>query len=197
LADTSIALNRPHIQPGQWCQLRSVFHVSNADVPRGARLKLRLLIPAQSTILLDQVLLSPTDAIEGWDPEVVHLLRNMRLSVLRFPGGNFVSGYHWQDGIGPIEQRPGKPNPAWPEWEPNHVGTNEWLTLCELVGAEPMICVNAGNGSPEEAANWVRYCNDPMTTEWGQLRAAHGHPTPYHIRLWEVGNELWGNFQVG
>src|SRR5690606_22419917 len=70
------------------------------------------------------------------------------------------------------------------------------LTLCELVGAEPMICINAGNGAVEEAVNWVRYCNDPPHTEWGRRRAANGHPTPYNVRLWEVGNELWGTFQI-
>src|SRR5690606_13059468 len=120
-----------------------------------------------------------------WDPEVVQLLRDAKVSVLRFPGGNFASGYHWEDGVGPIERRPEKPNPAWAEWEPNHVGADEWLALCELIGAEPLICVNAGNGTPEEAANWVRYCNDPETTPWGQKRAANGHPAPYNVRLWE------------
>src|SRR5690606_9363482 len=99
-------------------------------------------------------------------------------------------------GIGPIEKRPEKPNPAWPEWEANRVGPDELLTPCELISAEPMICVNAGNGTPEGAGDWARYCNDPVTTEWGRLRAASGHPAPCNVRLWEVGNELWGSFQV-
>jgi alpha-N-arabinofuranosidase len=197
LSTTTIPLDRPGWPQGQWHQVGAMLYVANTEVPQGARLKFRILIPAHTSLLLDQALLFPTDAIAGWDPEVVRLLRDMNLTVLRFPGGNFVSGYHWQDGVGAMASRPEKPNPAWSEWEPNHVGTNEWLTLCELVGAEPVICVNAGNGSPQEAADWVRYCNDPVSTPWGQRRAADGHPAPYHVHLWEIGNELWGDFQIG
>jgi alpha-N-arabinofuranosidase len=101
------------------------------------------------------------------------------VSLLRFPGGNFVSGYRWRDGVEPVDGRPVKPNPAWEGVEWNEVGTNEWLRFCELVGAEPMICVNAGDGTPEEAAAWVRYCR------------GRG------VRLWEVGNELYGSWQIG
>ncbi len=181
---------------GKWTKLRALLKVRNKDLPAGSRLKFRIIIDQPGTIYFDQAQLFPNDSIEGWDPEVVDLLRQLKVSILRFPGGNFVSGYHWQDGIGPIESRVEKPNPAWPEWESNHVGTDEWLTLCELIGAEPLICVNAGNGSAEEAANWVRYCNDPITTEWGKRRAQNGHAAPYNVRLWEVGNELWGKFQI-
>lgn len=196
LGEQTIELDRPHLGGGGWQKVRGVLRVPRGGVPKGARLKLRILVRGLQAIDLDLAQLFPTDAICGWDPDVVRLLREMKLSVLRFPGGNFSSGYHWKDGIGPVERRPEKPNPAWPEWEPNRVGVDEWLTLCELVGAEPLICVNAGNGTPEEAADWVRYCNDPETTEWGRLRAANGHPAPYNVRLWEVGNELWGSFQI-
>lgn len=196
LGETTIELDRPHLGDGDWQKVRGVLRVSQSGVPKGARLKLRLLVRGLEQIDLDLAQMFPTDAVCGWDPEVVQLLREMKTSVLRFPGGNFTSGYHWKDGIGPVEQRPEKPNPAWPEWESNRVGVDEWLTLCELIGAEPMICVNAGNGTPQDAADWVRYCNDPVTTEWGRLRAANGHPAPYNVRLWEVGNELWGSFQI-
>ena len=142
-------------------------------------------------------LLLPDDHLEGWDPEVVGFLRAARLPLLRFPGGNFASGYHWRDGVGPAEDRPVLPNPAWPEVEWNHVGTDEWLRLCELVGCEPLICVNAGDGTPEEAAAWVQYCNAAPDTPLGAWRALNGHPAPYGVRLWEVGNELYGSWQVG
>lgn len=197
LGEERVALGTATIVPGTWAKIRTILRVQSAGVPKGARLKLRLAVDGPGTVDLDCAKLFPTDAICGWDPDVVRLLRAMKTSVLRFPGGNFSSGYHWKDGIGPVERRPEKPNPAWPEWEPNHVGVDEWLTLCELIGAEPLICVNAGNGSPGEAADLVRYCNDPETTEWGRLRAANGHPAPYNVRLWEVGNELWGSFQIG
>ena len=81
--------------------------------------------------------------------------------------------------------------------EPNHVGTGEWLRLCELTGAEPLICVNAGDGSPEEARRWVEYCNGSTNTPMGKQRAGNGHPEPYHVRYWEIGNELWGRWQIG
>lgn len=196
LGEEQIDLGTRVIGAGTWSKVRCLLRVNAAGVSKGARLKLRLLVAGPGTVDLDVAQLFPTDALCGWDPEVVQLLRDMKTSVLRFPGGNFSSGYHWKDGIGPVERRPERPNPAWPEWEPNHVGTDEWLTLCELIGAEPLICVNAGNGTPEAAAEWVRYCNDPETTEWGRLRAANGHPAPYNVRLWEVGNELWGSFQI-
>lgn len=191
-------VNLDKVRSGSWTKIRTIIDVSkNYNVPKGARLKFRFLLKEPGTIRLDQALLFPTDAIDGWDPELVNLLKEAKISVLRFPGGNFVSGYNWQDGIGPIENRPEKPNPAWAEWEPNHVGTDEWMNLCKLIDAEPLICVNAGNGTPENAANWIRYCNDAPTTEWGKLRADNGNVEPYNVKLWEVGNELWGEFQIG
>lgn len=186
----------PETKPNTWLQLESILKIENKNIPAGARFKFRIIVQSPGIYLFDQAQLFPTDSIYGWDPEVIDLLREAKISVLRFPGGNFVSGYNWQDGIGPLEKRPEKPNPAWPEWECNHVGTDEWLKFCELVGAEPMICVNAGNGNAEEASNWVKYCNDPVKTKWGKLRAKNGHPTPYNVLLWEVGNELWGDFQI-
>lgn len=88
-------------------------------------------------------------------------------------------------------------NPAWGGAEPNHVGTDEWLAFCEMTGCEPLICINAGNGTPEEAAQWVEYCNGGSDTEYGKLRAKNGHPEPYGVRYWEIGNELWGDWQIG
>lgn len=158
---------------------------------------LRLWFEPNAEVALDRVALFPADHVEGWEPEVVEYMRAARLPMLRFPGGNFVSGYHWDDGVGSLDRRPALANPAWPEVEFNHVGTDEWLRLCELVGCEPLICVNAGNGSPDEARQWVAYCNDPPSTPLGRLRAENGHPESYNVRYWEVGNELYGGWQIG
>jgi len=152
---------------------------------------------ADANVVVDRALLRPDDHVHTADPEIVELLREMDLSVLRWPGGNFASGYHWEDGIGPVTERPTRPNPAWDAVESNLFGTDEFVALCEAVGCEPMICVNAGDGTPEEAARWVEYCNgDPEETEMGRLRAEHGHPEPYDVRYWEIGNEIYGPWQV-
>jgi len=158
---------------------------------------LRLSFEGGVKVELDRVLLFPSDHVDGWEPEVVAFLREAKLPMLRFPGGNFVSGYHWKDGVGPLDARPALPNPAWPEMEWNHVGTDEWLRLCELTGAEPFICNNAGNGTAEEARLWVEYTNGAMNTPMGRIRAANGHPEPYGVRYWEIGNELYGPWQIG
>ncbi len=150
-----------------------------------------------ANVVIDEVCLYPDDHVSTADPEIVDLLAALNLSALRWPGGNFVSGYHWRDGVGPIEERPTRPNPAWDGLETNLFGTDEFVALCEAVGCEPMICVNAGNGTPEEAARWVEYCNGSTDTEMGALRATHGHPEPYDVTYWEVGNELYGSWQIG
>ncbi len=165
--------------------------------PAGTPFQLCLEPAAAGVVELRRCLLLPDDHLDGWDPDVVRFLQEAHLSLLRFPGGNFASAYHWRDGVGPVEDRPVRPNPAWPEAEWNHVGTDEWLRLCELVGCQALICVNAGDGSAEEAAEWVEYCNGAPSTPMGALRALHGHPRPYGVRLWEVGNELYGSWQVG
>jgi alpha-N-arabinofuranosidase len=124
-------------------------------------------------------------------------LKQSRLPLLRWPGGNFVSAYHWEDGIGPSDARPTKPNYAWGGVETNLFGTDEFMDFCGAVGCEPMICVNAGSGTPEEAARWVQYCNGSVDSPMGQRRAAAGHSAPYNVRRWEIGNELWGRWQCG
>lgn len=171
-------------------KVEGTFEIGNPYV-------LRLGFEPGASLELDRVLLFPSDHVEGWEPEVVEYMRAARLPILRFPGGNFASGYHWEDGIGPPDNRPTLANPAWPEIEFNHVGTDEWLRLCELVRCEPLICINAGDGTPDEAGRWVAYCNDPPDTPMGRLRAANGHPEPYDVRYWEVGNELYGSWQIG
>jgi alpha-L-arabinofuranosidase len=174
-----------------------ILHIDRKRFPDDRLAALVIGTTDKGTVRLDRVELYPDDAIDGWDPEVVGLWKQAGVGLIRFPGGNFVSGYHWEDGVGPKEQRPALKNPAWYGCEFNLVGTDEWMRFCELIGAEAMICINAGNGTPEEAGNWVRYCNDPADSEFGKRRAANGHPEPYAIEVWEVGNELWGNWQIG
>ncbi len=164
---------------------------------KGTPLTLSVTAESPGELWLDQLFIFPADNIHGFDRDVVEFCRRGRLSLLRYPGGNFASGYHWQDGIGPVDRRPMRRNPAWHCPEYNHVGTDEFMAFCEAVGCEPMICVNAGNGTAEEAAQWVEYCNAPVETRFGALRARNGHPRPYGVRYWEIGNELYGRWQVG
>lgn len=151
---------------------------------------------APANVVLDRVLLYPDDHIDHLDPDVIRMLRDAKLPLLRWPGGNFVSGYHWRHGIGPVDARPTEANPAWESLEYNLFGTDEFMAFCRAVGCEPMICINAGNGTPQEAAEWVEYCNGSVDTPMGRLRAENGHPEPYGVRLWEIGNELDGRHQV-
>lgn len=129
--------------------------------------------------------------------DTLALIRALRPPVTRYPGGNFASGYHWEDGIGPVAQRPARYDAAWQATESNRVGTDEFMAFCAAVGTAPFLVVNDGSGTPEEAARWVAYCNEPPTTEQGRRRAANGHPEPYGVKLWGIGNEVWGRWQIG
>lgn len=134
-------------------------------------------------VLLDQASLLPADNIDGMDPAMIAMARAMKPSIVRF-GGNFTSAYHWRDGIGARDKRRTMLNIAWGMPESNQFGTDEFLRFCELVGAEPQIALNLGTGTPQEAASWVEYVNH----RWGHHQGG---------LLWELGNELWGTFQVG
>ncbi len=192
LAARELAVDTP-----DWRRHRLELAVRPGAVAKGTPLLFRIELTAPGAVWLDQITLFPADHVEGFDPDIIRMLRETRLPLLRFPGGNFVSGYHWEDGVGPVERRPTRRNPAWGDFEPNHVGTDEYMTLCRLVGCEPLICVNAGNGTAQEAAAWVEYANGPVNSRYGALRARHGHPEPYNVKLWEIGNELYGNWQIG
>jgi alpha-N-arabinofuranosidase len=133
----------------------------------------------------------------GCRTDVLAALAELRLSVMRYPGGNFASGYHWRDGVGPVDQRPTVRELAWQSIEPNRFGTDEFLALCGRTGWEPMLAVNLGTGTPEEARDWVEYCNAPAGTRVADQRVANGHPDPYGVRLWCLGNEMDGPWQLG
>jgi alpha-N-arabinofuranosidase len=129
--------------------------------------------------------------------DTVDLIKQLNPPMIRYPGGNFASGYHWEDGIGPKSDRPQRHDAAWQAEESNQVGTDEFLTFCELIGTEPCLVVNDGSGTPEEAARWVAYCNSPPNTEDGLKRSANGHHDPYNVKYWGIGNEVWGAWQIG
>ena len=143
------------------------------------------------------VSLMPADNVEGFRPEVVAALKQLRFGVLRFPGGNFVSSYEWRYGVGEIDKRPPIFDPVWHAVQPNDVGTDEFLSLCRLLGVDPYITVNAGFGDAWSARELVEYTNGTATTPMGKWRAANGHPQPYGVKFWGVGNEPWGDYQMG
>ncbi len=133
----------------------------------------------------------------GFRTDVLAALRRLRFTVMRYPGGNFASGYHWEDGIGPRHQRPLRIERAWDSREPNQIGTDEFMSLCRTMDWEPMLTVNLGSGTAEEARNWLEYCNGSTGTRYGDRRAVNGHPQPYGVKLWCLGNEMDGPWQIG
>lgn len=137
----------------------------------------------EGRVLVDEASLMPADNVDRMDPEIIAMAKAMKSPILRF-GGNFTSAYHWRDGIGPRDKRVTMLNIAWAMPEYNTFGTDEFLRFCELIGAQPQIALNLGSGTPEEAAGWVKYVNE----HWGDHQGG---------LLWELGNELWGTFQVG
>lgn len=162
--------------------------------------KLTLLFGGRGTVYLDQLSLEPADARGEVRADVEAMIRELHPSFLRWPGGNVAQDYHWQWGIGPRDQRPVWVNKAWSNApEPNDFGTDEYLALCERAGIEPSLTVNVeGAGeTAEEAAHWVEYVNGPATSTFGAMRAANGHPAPYHVRQWELGNEIFGAWVSG
>jgi alpha-N-arabinofuranosidase len=140
---------------------------------------------------------SPLSDAQGFRRDVLDAARLLRFPVLRWPGGNFVSGYHWLDGVGPIERRPRRSELAWYAEESNRFGTDEFIAYCRVLGTEPFICVNMGSGTMDETQAWVEYCNGSGNTSWANLRRQHGHPEPYRVRYWGLGNEMYGGWQIG
>lgn len=134
---------------------------------------------------------------DGFRQDVLALVRDLNLSHVRYPGGNFLSGYHWRDGVGPPETRPRRLDLAWHSVESNLVGINEFMAWCRKAGLSPMGAVNMGTGTPREAGELVEYCNYPGGTWLSDLRRKHGHETPHGIKLWCVGNEMDGPWQIG
>jgi len=133
----------------------------------------------------------------GFRNDVLTALRKLNMTTMRYPGGNFISGYHWMDGVGPRDRRPIVRELAWQCVETNQFGTDEFLRLSRLMNWEPMITVNLGTGTPEEACSWVEYCNSPAGTRFADLRSKFSSRDPYGVRLWCLGNEIDGPWQLG
>ncbi len=140
---------------------------------------------------------SPLSDENGFRKDVIEACKRIKVPMLRWPGGNFVSGYHWLNGVGPKDERPRLFELGWRSEESNRFGTDEFIEFCRLVGTEPWITVNAGSGTAEEACQWLEYCNRKGNTYYAKLREKNGHPEPYGVTYWSLGNELWGDFQIG
>jgi alpha-L-arabinofuranosidase len=161
-------------------------HTVTIDLPPGKLIPLEpadfvIQVKDDERVLVDQASIMPVDAVDGMDPDMLALAKGMKTPLVRF-GGNFTSAYHWRDGIGPRDKRVSMLNVAWGIPEYNQFGTDEFLRFCQLIGAQPQIALNLGSGTPAEAADWVRYVN----LHWSKHRGL----------LWELGNELWGDWNL-
>jgi alpha-L-arabinofuranosidase len=134
---------------------------------------------------------------QGFRTDVAREVKELGVPIIRYPGGNFVSGYDWLDGVGPKAQRPVVLDRAWNSLETNQFGTNEFIEWCGVVGAEPLLGMNFGTGTVEMAVAYVEYCNFPRGTRWSELRRSHGHEQPHNVRYWCLGNEMDGPWQIG
>jgi hypothetical protein len=157
----------------------------------------RLEIESASAVAIGTASLMPSDHIRGFRADTLALLRELDSPVYRWPGGNFVSGYDWRDGVGDRDRRPPRKNPAWLGIEHNDVGIHEFMDLCDLLKTEAYIAVNAGLGGVENAAAELEYVNGGAETPMGKLRTSHGRRDPWKVKFWGVGNEMYGSWQLG
>ena len=140
---------------------------------------------------------SPRADQNGFRTDVIREIKELGVPVMRYPGGNFVSGYNWLDGVGPKKQRPAVLERAWNSLETNQFGTNEFIDWCKRVGTEPLLAFNLGTSTPEMAVAYVEYCNVDKGTKWSELRRSHGYDPPHNVRAWCLGNEMDGPWQMG
>jgi len=159
--------------------------------------RLRIVGRGRGTFSIGTVSLMPADNIDGMRPDTLKLVKQLNSPVYRWPGGNFVSGYDWKDGIGDPDKRPPRKNPAWTGIEHNDFGIHEFIRFCREINTEPYIAVNSGLGGVKSAAEEVEYANGAADTTMGRLRAENGHPKPFGVKWWGIGNEMYGNWQLG
>jgi alpha-N-arabinofuranosidase len=188
----------------EWTRQSFILKPTHSDANGNFTITFR----GSGTLWLGTASLMRADHLSGYRRDVIEVIRDIKPPNIRWPGGNFVSFYHWEDGIGDRDLRPPRPNYAYMgaigeewegtrSWEPSDVGIDEFMELCRLTGARPYMAVNAGDGTPEEAAHLVEYCNGPADSMYGEKRAESGHPEPYGVELWGIGNEMFGNWQQG
>ena len=159
--------------------------------------KLQIVGNGKGKFMIGTVSLMPADNVNGMRPDTLALLKELDAPLYRWPGGNFVSGYDWRDGIGDVDKRPPKKNPAWTGLEHNDFGLDEFIAFCREVKAEPMIAANTGFGDAHSAYEEVVYANGSVDTPMGKWRAQNGNPAPYNVEFWCVGNEMFGAWQLG
>jgi len=194
-AYTAVDLN--NITKGDWRKYDFTLNPTTND----PLARFAVLFPGRGTVWIDQVSLMPGDSSPGGvRRDVFEKIKLLKPAFIRWPGGNVAQDYHWSWGVGPRDERVTWTNLSWKnEPEPSDFGTDEFVAFARAVGAEPSITVNVeGRGATvEEAAAWVEYCNGPATSKYGAMRAANGHPAPFGVKLWEVGNEIWGDWVRG
>jgi alpha-N-arabinofuranosidase len=149
------------------------------------------------TFRVGAVSLMPADNVKGFRADTLALMREIDCKILRIPGGNFISAYDWKDTIGDPDTRPPVWDPVWSFAQPNDVGVDELLQMCQMINAEPSWSVSTGFDGPRSGAEQVEYINGSADTPWGAKRAANGHPEPYRVKYWNIGNEMYGNWQMG
>jgi alpha-L-arabinofuranosidase len=138
----------------------------------------------------------PSADANGFRQDVLALTKELGATIVRYPGGNFLSGYNWEDGVGPKQKRPKRLDLAWGSTETNQFGTNEFITWCKAAGVEPMFAVNLGTRGPDEARHFIEYCNHSSGTQYSDMRRAHGFAEPHGIKFWCLGNEMDGPWQI-
>jgi len=169
-----------------------------ADLPDCDQVTLSITAKGKGSFRIGAVSLMPADNVKGWRADTLREVKKLGAPLLRWPGGNFVSGYNWRDGIDPDrDKRPPRANPAWKNIEHNDVGIHEFMELCEMIGAEPYIALNMGKGGIEEAAAEVQYILGSPDSPMGKLRVANGRREPWTEKFWAVGNEMYGTWQLG
>lgn len=166
---------------------------AGADTTSG---KLEIKV-ADGACFVGTVSLMPADNVEGMRADTLAVLKELNAPLYRWPGGNFVSGYDWRDGIGDRDKRPPRTNPAWTGVEHNDFGIHEFMHFCRLLKTEPLVTVNTGFGDAYSAAAELEYANGSTKTPMGALRAKNGDKKPFNVRYWCIGNEMWGNWQLG
>jgi len=173
------------------------FPLAFAPGTEASSAQLIIMGRGKGRIYVGAVSLMPDDNIDGMRADTIALLKQLNSPVYRWPGGNFVSGYDWRNGIGDRDKRPPRKNPAWEGIEHNDFGIDEFMTFCRLVGTEPYITVNSGLGGVEMAVQEVQYANGAADSPMGKQRAANGHAEPYGVTFWAIGNEMYGDWQLG
>lgn len=160
--------------------------------------RLEIVGTGNGTFHVGAVSLMAADNVQGFRPGMIRLFKEAGFKMFKWPGGNFVSAYDWRDGLGDRDKRPPRVQPMWSDRvESNDVGLHDFIALCRLAGGEPDLAIDSGFGSARDAAEQVEYCNGSTETRMGRMRAENGHPEPFNVRYWTIGNEMYGPWQYG